>query len=137
MACMRWGAVSGLLVGVVAACAQPSAGGAGAPASVREGTFERVLDLTGEVRAARGESLGVPQTPAWQLPVRWLIEDGANVSAGDRVAEFDAGRFAGDLLMKRTDAEQAEAALRKARSELAALFPAVPLVVRTPAARPQ
>lgn len=29
------------------------------------------------------------------------------------------------------------AALRKARSELAALFPAVPLVVRTPAARPQ
>lgn len=119
MAGMRWGAVSCLLFGFVAACAPSSAGEAGASPGVREGTFERVLDLTGEVRAARGESLGVPQTPAWQLPVRWLIEDGANVSAGDRVAEFDAGRFAGDLLMKRTDAEQAEAALRKARVEAA------------------
>jgi len=119
MAGMRWGAVSCLLVGLVAACAPSSAGEAGASPDVREGSFERVLDLTGEVRAARGESLGVPQTPAWQLPIRWLIEDGASVAAGDRVAELDNGRFAGDLLMKRTDAEQAEAALRKARADAA------------------
>lgn len=120
MAAMRWGAVGGGLAWLAAGCAQPGVGAATAPSGARNAAFERVLDLTGEVRAARGEALSVPQTPAWQLPIRWLIEDGASVAAGDRVAEFDAGRLAGDLLMKRTDAEQAEAALRKARAEVAA-----------------
>ncbi|MEO8504539.1 MAG: hypothetical protein ABI609_11625 [Acidobacteriota bacterium] len=108
-------------LGVTLACSHAStpAGDQGTTRQVREGVFERRLDVTATVRAERGESLTVPQTPAWQLSVRWLIEDGTPVAAGDRLAEFDNGQLAGDLDQKRTAAEEAEAALRQARAESA------------------
>ncbi|MFN7941013.1 MAG: HlyD family efflux transporter periplasmic adaptor subunit [Thermoanaerobaculia bacterium] len=105
------------LAASVAACSRPSAGGGATPSALRQGAFERRIDLTGEVRAERGEFLTVPQTPAWQLPIRWLVEDGATVAAGDRLVEFDNGQIAGDLDQKRAGATEAEAALRKARAE--------------------
>ncbi len=61
----------------------------------------------------------MPQTPAWQLPLRWLVEDGTAVAVGARVAEFDNGKIAGDLDQRRATAQEAEASLRQARAEAA------------------
>ncbi len=50
--------------------------------------YDRVL-LTGELKAAAALEMAVPRTDAWELPIRWMAEDGAAVKAGDRVLEFD------------------------------------------------
>lgn len=108
-----------LAVIAAAGCARSSTGGARVQSGVHQGAFERRLDLTGDVRAERGDSLAVPQTPAWQIAIRWLVEDGATVAAGDRVVEFDNGQLAGDLDQKRAAADEAQATLRQARAESA------------------
>jgi|CXWL01.1.fsa_nt_gi HlyD family secretion protein len=106
-----------LLSGVATGCGGAAEGVAAARGAVREGLFERRVDLTGDVRAARGDVLNVPLTPAGQLPIRWLIEDGAGVEAGARVVELDNAEVAGDLEQKRAAVTEASAALRLARSE--------------------
>ncbi|HSM50220.1 MAG TPA: hypothetical protein VLA75_02345 [Thermoanaerobaculia bacterium] len=78
---------------------------------VRRGELATRLLLTGELEAASSVRFGVPRTPSWQVQVRWLAEDGAEVGAGERVAEFDSG----DLARQRADAELA---LARAGEEL-------------------
>lgn len=57
--------------------------------AVVRGAFEQRLVLTGEVDAAVSVHLSGPRTDDWNLAIRWLAEDGAEVHAGDRVASFD------------------------------------------------
>ncbi|MBP7676991.1 MAG: hypothetical protein KBB14_11770, partial [Thermoanaerobaculia bacterium] len=71
----------------------------------------RPLLLTGELAALRSADLFVPETPLWELQLRFLEEDGAVVKAGDRVAEFDAGNLASELEQKRIGAIEAETEL--------------------------
>jgi multidrug efflux pump subunit AcrA (membrane-fusion protein) len=66
----------------------------------RGDVVERVL-LAGTVHAMRSEELRVPRTPMWQLPVRWMAEDGAVVKAGDRALEFDNSTFVATLKEKK------------------------------------
>jgi len=80
---------------------------------------ERVL-LTGELRAASALDLSVPRTDAWQLSIRWMAEDGAQVKQGDRVLEFDNSAFADQLEQKRLALIDAEMTLQGAK-DLAAL----------------
>ena len=49
---------------------------------------DRVV-LTGDLRAPSSVDLTAPRTETWQIAIRWLAKDGAEVKAGDRVLEFD------------------------------------------------
>src|ERR1041384_954796 len=68
---------------------------------VRRGTFVNQLVITGELEAARGTAVTVPQLPNWQTSIKWLAPDGVEIKAGDRVAELDNTSIATDLDQKR------------------------------------
>jgi HlyD family secretion protein len=87
---------------------------------VRRGTFTNTMLLTGELEAARGAMVSVPQLPSWQSSIKWLCADGADVRAGDRVAELDNTSFSADLYKKREDLTQAEQELQQKEAEWAA-----------------
>jgi multidrug efflux pump subunit AcrA (membrane-fusion protein) len=57
---------------------------------------DRVL-LTGSIEATHAEEMRVPRTDAWELPIRWMAEDGAQVKQGERVLEFDNAQFTAQL----------------------------------------
>jgi multidrug resistance efflux pump len=87
---------------LVAACA--GHGGSDAPlVEVGKGDVEVRQLLTGELAAERAEELVVPPADDWNLQVRWLIEDGTEVVAGDRVAELDSGEVLARLEERRTE----------------------------------
>src|SRR6478672_2771309 len=84
---------------------------------VRRGTFTRELVLTGELEAARGEAIAVPNLPQWQSSIKWLATDGVTVKAGERVAELDNTAFTVDLDKKRQSELQAQQELQQKESE--------------------
>ena len=61
---------------------------------------DRVL-VTGSLQAIQSVELRVPRTPVWELPIRWMAEDGAIVKAGDRALEFDTSSFTRTLAQQR------------------------------------
>jgi Multidrug resistance efflux pump len=87
---------------------------------VRRGTFNRDVFLTGELRAARGEELAVPQLPEWQTTIKWLAPDGAEMKKGDRVVELDNSTFSSNLDTKRQAVSQAQQELQQKDAEWAA-----------------
>jgi HlyD family secretion protein len=84
---------------------------------VRRGAFISDVVLSGELEAARGESLTVPRLPNWQTAVKWIAEDGATVNASDPVAELDNSALTADLEQKRQTAMQAAQELRQKEGE--------------------
>jgi hypothetical protein len=74
---------------------------------------DRVL-LTGELRAAFAAEMIVPRTDSWQIPIRWMAQDGASVKAGERVLEFDNSSFVKQLEQQRLAVIDAETTLRTA-----------------------
>jgi multidrug efflux pump subunit AcrA (membrane-fusion protein) len=57
---------------------------------------DRVV-LTGSLEATHAEEMRVPRTDAWELPIRWMAEDGVLVKQGDRALEFDNAQFTAQL----------------------------------------
>ncbi|HEX3108591.1 MAG TPA: efflux RND transporter periplasmic adaptor subunit [Thermoanaerobaculia bacterium] len=84
---------------------------------VRRGKFTSTMVLTGELEAARGAMVSVPQLPSWQSSIRWLIDDGVAVKAGERIAELDNTPFTADLDKKRQDLTQAQQELQEKAAE--------------------
>ncbi|HSN27025.1 MAG TPA: hypothetical protein VLT45_12080 [Kofleriaceae bacterium] len=78
---------------------------------VKRDVTDRVL-LTGELKAASAVDLAVPRTDSWQLAIRWLIEDGTPVKAGDRLVELDNSAFTKELEQKKLALLEAEMTLR-------------------------
>ncbi len=74
---------------------------------------DRVL-MTGSLHAISAIDLGLPLAQG-QYPIRWLIEDGTVVRAGDRVVEFDASELMGALADSRTALAAAESDLVRSR----------------------
>ncbi|HJQ41044.1 MAG TPA: HlyD family efflux transporter periplasmic adaptor subunit [Thermoanaerobaculia bacterium] len=68
---------------------------------VRRGAFASELVLSGELEAARGDALAVPPLPSWQTAIKWMIEDGSAVRAGEPVAELDNTELTADLEQRR------------------------------------
>ena len=68
---------------------------AAGPPTVRMGTLQRRLLLTGELQAVDSEKIHVPRTPTWRMPIRWMEEDGALVTLGQKVLELDNVQFTG------------------------------------------
>ena len=95
--------------------------GASAPSwTVRRDDFAERLVLTGELRADQGLQIAVPRTPSWQVQIRWLVEDGTRVEAGDRVLELDNSSFTNELEDKRLKAGDKAGELVHRRAALAA-----------------
>src|SRR5688500_13701553 len=84
---------------------------------VRRGAVVNDVLLSGELEAARGDSLAVPPLPNWQTAIKWLAEDGATVKAGEPVAELDNSALTADLEQKRQAAMQAAQELRQREGE--------------------
>jgi len=109
---MRW-----WLLLLVAACSaqaaqKTSTGEAVRTAKVaRRDVVDRVL-LTGELKAASAIDLAVPRTDTWQLAIRWLVDDGKPVKAGDKLVEFDNSAFTKELEQKKLGLLEAEMTLR-------------------------
>jgi multidrug resistance efflux pump len=103
---------------------------------VRKGELASDLILSGELEAARGESLNVPPLPSWQTAIKWIAEDGSTVKAGEPAVELDNTSLTADLESKRqtltqalqelqqneaqwsADLEQKQLEAEKARSEM-------------------
>ncbi len=77
---------------------------------VRQGTFVQTVLLTGELQAVRADSIKVPNTPTWNVRIRWMDEDGATVKAGQKILEFDNAAFVAELEDKKLGAAKAEKA---------------------------
>jgi HlyD family secretion protein len=89
-------------------------------AVVKRGDIAERMLLTGEVRAVSAVDLTVPRTDNWQLTIRWMAEDGAQVKAGDKVLEFDNSAVVQQLEEKHLALLEAEMTFRTAR-DLAAI----------------
>ncbi|HEX7842201.1 MAG TPA: hypothetical protein VF469_32235, partial [Kofleriaceae bacterium] len=101
-----------------AACREsvrPAAGEPTRTAVVRRGDIVDRQLLTGELRAASSVGLTVPRTDSWQLQIRWLADDGAQIKAGDKVIELDNSAFTAQLEEKHLAVLEAEMTLRGAR----------------------
>jgi multidrug efflux pump subunit AcrA (membrane-fusion protein) len=72
---------------------------------------DRVV-LTGALHPVSAVDLVVPSTDQSQLAIRWIIDDGAQVKAGDPVLAFDSATFTAKLLENHTQLRQAEAQFR-------------------------
>lgn len=99
----------------VTAGATPSTGG---PLEVRAGTLEGRLLLTGELQAVDAQKIHVPRTPTWRLPIRWMEEDGALVTLGQKVLELDNVQFTGELAQQELAESRAVSDLERKRADL-------------------
>jgi HlyD family secretion protein len=84
---------------------------------VRRGTFSSDVLLSGELEAARGDFLTVPELPAWQTAIKWLADDGAAVKAGEPVVELDNTSLTSELESKRRTAMQHRQQLTQTEAE--------------------
>lgn len=108
------------MAGVVSGCADAAEGerpGA-AELTVRRGDLRPRLLLTGQLIAEQAVELKVPRTPTWQVQVRWMVEDGTPVRAGERVVELDNSSFTSELEDKRSSASDAKTELARKQAEL-------------------
>jgi multidrug resistance efflux pump len=84
---------------------------------VHRGSFTSDLVLTGELDAARGTAITVPELPEWQTSIKWMANEGDEVKEGDRVVELDNTTFATSLDSKRQAEQQALQELQQKESE--------------------
>lgn len=109
---------------LAAACGGTVDAGPAAPAvaelRVTRGDLRPRVLLTGELEAVDAIELRVPQTSERRVQLQTLVADGAEVEAGDVLAEFDNTSFATTLEERRTAVRRAESALAEARAEAAA-----------------
>lgn len=87
---------------------------------LRRGDFRADMVLSGEIEAARGDFLNVPSIPSRQTAIKWIVEDGATVAAGDRIVELDNSALTADLESKRQSAMQAVQELQQREAEWSA-----------------
>ncbi len=89
-------------------------------ASVTRRSVEDVFLLTGELAAVRSHELTVPRLESGRAQLKWLIEDGAEVEAGDTVAEIDNTQVAQALEDRRLRLAQAQIQIDGRESSLGA-----------------
>ena len=84
---------------------------------IRRGSFRERVFLTGTLDATRGVRITPPRTPTWQVQIRWMEEDGANVTAGQKIVELDNSAFAADLESKHLAARKEEKELEQQKAQ--------------------
>jgi HlyD family secretion protein len=86
-------------------------------AIVTKGTFVDFLQIRGEIRPVRSVILTAPSSGA-DLQIVDLVKNGAKVSAGDMVAEFDPTVQQRTLETKQSELKQAESEIERTEAEL-------------------
>lgn len=86
-------------------------------AVVTKGTFVDFLQLRGEIRPVRTVILSAPSSGT-DLQIVDLVKNGARVSAGDVIAEFDPTVQQRTLETKRSELNQAESEIARTGAEL-------------------
>jgi HlyD family secretion protein len=100
-----------------APAATMSGGGAAPSVAVTRGDFERRLPLTGEIDAVSAVEMKVPRVPNGKVPLRFLAQEGAEVRAGDVVAELDTTSFVQEVKDRTLQLSQAEIDLERQISQ--------------------
>lgn len=85
-------------------------------ATVRQGTFEDVLTLRGEVRPSRSLTLSAPARGG-DLRILRIARTGTRVKAGDTVVEFDRSMVLRTLAEKSSELKRAEADIDRIRAQ--------------------
>lgn len=75
---------------------------------------DRVV-LTGDLKSTSSVDLKAPRSDTWQIAIRWIAKEGAEVKKGDRVLEFDNSAVTAQLEQKRLALLEAEMGFRSAR----------------------
>ena len=81
--------------------------------ATRKGPFERRLLLSGEIDAVSSAELRVPRIPMGRVTVRWLVDDGAAVKEGDKLAELDNANFVAQVRERTLTVSQSETELKR------------------------
>lgn len=122
---MRWTSSigQGLVIAAalaVAACAEaPAASRDDGPAmAVERGDLVRSVLLTGELAAEDAVYLTTPNANIWPMQLRWIAEDGAAVTAGDPLAEFDNSQLLSSIAEMEATVVESENALAAAVARL-------------------
>jgi HlyD family secretion protein len=89
----------------------------GRPNLVFRGDFERYLALSGEIDAVTAVELKGPRVPMGKSPLRFLAPEGAEVKAGDVVAELDSSSFLLEIKDRSLQLSQAEIDLQRQLSQ--------------------
>ncbi len=87
---------------------------------VFRGDLANQVLLTGEMVAEEAEPQEAPNVNIWPLQIRWLLEDGSPVQAGDKVVEFDNSQLISNLDEKRVRVVEAENRLASTAAQGAA-----------------
>lgn len=89
---------------------------AAAPPVTRQSAANSLL-LTGELAAERAAEITVPDVGIRPLEIRWMIENGTVVAAGDRLFELDNSDLASRLDQQRVAALEARSRIATLQSE--------------------
>jgi multidrug efflux pump subunit AcrA (membrane-fusion protein) len=71
--------------------------------------------LQGELDAVEAHTFLAPRTPQWNVAIKWMVEDGSTVQAGDPVVEFDSSGVGANL--RTIDSEERELQTRQRAEE--------------------
>ncbi|MCP3982514.1 MAG: HlyD family efflux transporter periplasmic adaptor subunit [bacterium] len=85
---------------------------------VRRAEFRSSLILTGELQAIEADKIMVPRTPSWQVPIRWMEEDGAVVTKGQTVVELENTQFTSELEQKQLEQARATNELHRKEADI-------------------
>jgi len=110
------------VVGVVAAVrrASPAAGADDVPTGrVKRGDLDMKVFVTGELRASHSEMLTAPPIGGGALQITHLLHTGTAVKKGDLVMEFDPTEQHFKLDQNRSELQQAEQEITKAKADAA------------------
>ena len=110
------------VVGVVAAVrrASPAAGADDVPTGrVKRGDLDMKVFVTGELRASHSEMLTAPPIGGGALQITHLLHTGTAVKKGDLVMEFDPSEQHFKLDQNRSELQQAEQEITKAKADAA------------------
>jgi HlyD family secretion protein len=88
--------------------------------AVRRGDLRPLLLLTGELKATQADTLTAPRTPSFQLVIKWMLEDGTPVAAGQPVVQFDDSTYVSQLEEKRLAEVNAALELKRMESDAGA-----------------
>src|SRR5215213_9749582 len=119
---LAFAALTIAMAGCFSGYSDSSSSAASAPQElkVRRAPFSQDLTISGELEAARGEVLAVPPLPNWQTSIKWVVDDGTMVKAGDPVVELDNSSLTSDLDQKRQTETQSVQELQQKEAEWAA-----------------
>ena len=122
---IAWAIVAVVLCGVVAVVAAVRRGSASTPSDnipvveIKRGDLDIQVHADAEVRAIRSEVLMAPPIAGGSLQITHLLHTGARVKKGDLVMEFDPSEQNYKLDQSRSELQQADQEITKARADAA------------------